>query len=145
MGVGEFGASAERASFQGFYGLGLPQADANGWVARAQWNCTTTLKPNTANVLQVTLTGGPQVPGEGGVDDANYFVVVQQFGRASVSIGVTYGTASGGAGPVDATNLIELTFGTDFVSNENLVAGMVYQTVPSINPTTGAYNPGGNP
>ena len=145
---GQFGASSEVASFQGFYSLVNPQADANGWVTRANWNCVTTLKPNTTNVLQVTLDSpapGPNAP-EGGIDDANYLILVQQFGRAPVEIDVTYGTVSGGAGPVDVTNLIELTFGAPFdadVTPPQLVAGFVFQTVPSIGPN--GRNPGGNP
>jgi len=145
MGVGQFGASAEVASFQGFYSLINPQADANGWVTRANWNCVTTLKPKSAGlVLQVTLVS----PEQGGIDDANYLILLQQFGRAPVEIDVTYGTLTGGVGPVDVTNLIELTFGVALVPDADIpqiVAGVVYQTVPSLDTTTGNYNPGGNP
>lgn len=145
MGVGQFGASAEVATFQGFYSTDNAQRDANDWVARAQWGCNVSLQPSSTTVLQVTLTSGPQFANEGGIDDANYLILVQQFGRAAVSVAVTYGyTTGGGSGP-DVTNLIELTFGTAFTSDDHLVCGTVYQTVPSINEVTGSYNPGGNP
>ncbi len=150
MSIGQFGAASIVATFQGFYSTTNPARDANNWVARAQWGCTVTMNPTSggAKYLDVTLNtpvGGGVAP-DGGIDDANFLIVIQQFGRAPVEMLIEYGVVPAPNSDLqDATNIIEMRFGTNFVTDENLVAGVVFQTVPSINQATGNYNPGGIP